>query len=89
MIAALPAMIAGTAVYFIATPILAYAMTQAVGNAFIMHFESGGTLLTFDSKAFGAYFLAEYQKAGGQIAQTPTPVPAAVSRHEDAVPAAH
>ena len=66
-IAAIPAMIAGTVVYFVATPILAYAMTQAVGNAFIMHFESGGTLLTFDSKAFGEYFLKEFKKAGGTI----------------------
>ena len=66
-IAAIPALIAGTIVYFVATPILAYAMTQAVGNAFIMHFESGGTLLTFDSKAFGEYFLKEYRKAGGMI----------------------
>ncbi len=66
-IAAIPAMIAGTVVYFVATPILAYAMTQAVGNAFIMHFESGGTLLTFDSKAFGEYFLKEFRKAGGTI----------------------
>ena len=79
-IAAIPALIAGTVVYFVATPILAYAMTQAVGNAFIMHFESGGTLLTFDSKAFGEYFLKEYQKAGGVIvpeAQAAKPAPEA------------
>ena len=67
-IAAIPALITGTVVYFVATPILAYAMTQAIGNAFIMHFESGGTLLTFDPKAFGDYFLKEYKKAGGLIA---------------------
>ena len=67
-IAAIPALITGTVVYFVATPILAYAMTQAIGNAFIMHFESGGTLLTFDPKAFGDYFLKEYKKAGGLVA---------------------
>jgi len=65
--AAIPAVIAGTVVYFVATPILAYATTQAVGNVFIMHFESGETLLTFDSKAFGEYFLKEFKKSGGTI----------------------
>ena len=70
-IAAIPAVIAGTVIYFLVTPVLAYAMTQAVGNAFIMHFESGGTLLTFDSKAFGEYFLKEFQKAGGVFTRKP------------------
>jgi uncharacterized protein (DUF697 family) len=73
---AIPAVIAGTAVYFIVTPVLAYAMTQAVGKAFIMHFESGGTLLTFDPRAFGEYFLKEFKAAGGtlkkDLKETPT-----------------
>lgn len=64
---AIPAIIAGTVVYFLVTPVLAYAMTKAVGNAYIMHFESGGTLLTFDAKAFGEYFLKEFQSAGGIV----------------------
>jgi uncharacterized protein (DUF697 family) len=64
---AIPAVIAGTMVYFLVTPVLAYAMTKAVGNAYIMHFESGGTLLTFDAKAFGEYFLKEFQSAGGIV----------------------
>jgi uncharacterized protein (DUF697 family) len=70
-IAAIPAVIAGTLVYFIVTPVLAWAMTQAVGKTFIMHFESGGTLLTFDPKAFGEYFLSEFQKAGGTFRREP------------------
>ena len=65
---AIPAMIAGTLVYFLVTPVLAYAMTKAVGNTYIMHFESGGTLLTFDARAFGEYFLKKFQKAGGIVA---------------------
>ena len=77
---AIPAMIAGTLVYFLVTPVLAYAMTKAVGNTYIMHFESGGTLLTFDARAFGEYFLKEFQKAGGIVTpgmETPaTAVPA-------------
>lgn len=66
-LAAIPAMIAGTIVYVIATPVLAYALTRAVGNTFTIHFESGGTLLTFDPKKFGDHFLNEFQKAGGTI----------------------
>jgi uncharacterized protein (DUF697 family) len=74
---AIPAMIAGTLVYFLVTPVLAYAMTKAVGNTYIMHFESGGTLLTFDARAFGEYFLKEFQKAGGIVAPgTETPASA-------------
>ena len=71
---AIPAIIAGTLVYFLVTPVLAYAMTKAVGNTYIMHFESGGTLLTFDARAFGEYFLKEFQNAGGIVtpaAETP------------------
>jgi uncharacterized protein (DUF697 family) len=64
---AIPAVIAGSVLYFLVTPVLAYALTKAVGNTFVMHFESGGTLLDFDPKAFQEYFLKEFQEAGGQI----------------------
>ena len=74
-IASLPAMVAGTVVYFVATPILAYALTRAVGNVFIMHFESGGTLLTFDPKSFTEYFVNEFKKAGGTLRKTDEAVP--------------
>jgi uncharacterized protein (DUF697 family) len=76
-IASLPAVVAGTVVYFVATPILAYALTRAVGNVFIMHFESGGTLLTFDPKAFTEYFVSEFKKAGGTLQKADEPAPAA------------
>ncbi|HMV48497.1 MAG TPA: DUF697 domain-containing protein [Blastocatellia bacterium] len=69
-IASIPAAIAGAVVYFVATPILAYALTRAVGNVFIMHFESGGTLLNFDPKAFTEYFISEFKKAGGTLRQS-------------------
>jgi len=64
----IPALVAGTVAGFVVTPILAYAMTQAIGNTFIMHFESGGTLLTFDAKKFRDYFIKEFQEAGGTVA---------------------
>jgi uncharacterized protein (DUF697 family) len=77
-IASIPAVIAGTVVYFVATPVLAYALTRAVGNVFIMHFESGGTLLTFDPKAFTEYFINEFKKAGGTISQAESVQPETV-----------
>ncbi len=76
-IASIPAVVAGTVVYFVATPILAFALTRAVGNVFIMHFESGGTLLTFDPKAFTEYFVSEFKKAGGTLRRADEPAPVA------------
>lgn len=62
-VAAIPAVLTGVLVGVVVTPIIAYAMTQAVGNAFIMHFESGGTLLTFDPEKFREYFMKEFETA--------------------------
>jgi uncharacterized protein (DUF697 family) len=67
IVTAIPAMIAGSVLYFLVTPVLAYALTRAVGNTFVMHFESGGTLLNFDPKGFQEYFLKEFKEAGGQL----------------------
>ena len=58
-VAAIPAATAGLVLGFVVTPLLAYALTRAVGNAFIMHFESGGTLLTFDPTAFREHILKD------------------------------
>ena len=60
------AIVAGSILYFLFTPVLAYAVTQAVGRTFVMHFESGGTLLTFDAMAFQDYFLREFHLAYGK-----------------------
>ena len=62
------AVVAGSILYFLFTPVLAYAVTQAVGRTFVMHFESGGTLLTFDATAFQDYFLREFHEARGKSA---------------------
>ena len=45
------------------TPIFVGALTQAVGNVFMMHFETGGTLLDFDAVALREYFRREYAGA--------------------------
>lgn len=66
-IAAIPVALFGTVFTILVTPVFAYALTKAVGNVFTMHFESGGTLLTFDPKAFQDYFIREFQAAGGTL----------------------
>ncbi|ADO71924.1 D-arabinono-1,4-lactone oxidase [Stigmatella aurantiaca] len=38
------------------------ALSRALGNLFIQHFETGGTLLTFDAKALRSHFMNEFQK---------------------------
>jgi CRP-like cAMP-binding protein/uncharacterized protein (DUF697 family) len=66
------ALVGGSVLYFLFTPVLAYAVTQAVGRTFVMHFESGGTLLTFDAMAFQDYFLREFHNArGNPVTQNP------------------
>lgn len=49
-------------------PVVSGMLTHAVGQTFVMHFESGGTLLDFDPKAMRSYFEAEYDKAKDIIA---------------------
>jgi uncharacterized protein (DUF697 family) len=46
----------GTAAAFVAQPALAGASTYAIGKVFVEHFESGGTLLTFDASKMKAHF---------------------------------
>ena len=47
----------------IAMPVLAGGCTYAIGQVFVRHYESGGTLLTFNVKEFQAGFTNEV-KAG-------------------------
>lgn len=46
----------GAVLSAITLPVSAGALTWAVGKVFIMHFESGGTLLDFDPDKVRAYF---------------------------------
>lgn len=46
----------GAAAGFFAAPALAGATTYAVGRVFVEHFETGGTLLTFDANKMKAHF---------------------------------
>lgn len=69
-VASIPAVIAGTVLSFVLAPALAYALTCAIGKVFIMHFESGGTLLTFDPKMFRTHFAQAFKDAGGTMPET-------------------
>ncbi|ACB75238.1 YcjF family protein [Opitutus terrae] len=53
----------GSLVGAVALPVLAGGCTYAIGQVFIRHYESGGTLLTFNAKDFQASFTEEV-KAG-------------------------
>lgn len=63
MMRAIP--VVGPAVGFLATPTYACATTWALGNVFIQHHESGGSLLTFEPELMRAHYEAELVKAGG------------------------
>lgn len=59
----------GTVAGMVSTSVVAGAFTLAVGNVFIMHFETGGTLLSFNIDKMRAHFLAEFEKAKVNVAQ--------------------
>ncbi len=44
-------------------PLAAAAFTNAVGRVFLLHFETGGTLLDFDPKKVQEHFIREYERA--------------------------
>lgn len=52
----------GTAASSLAMPVITGGATYAVGQVFIMHFESGGTLLNFDPDKMHEYFAQQYEK---------------------------
>jgi uncharacterized protein (DUF697 family) len=53
----------GSVISTVAMPVLAGGCTYAIGQVFVRHYESGGTLLTFNAKEFQAGFTDEV-KAG-------------------------
>ena len=64
--------VVGYALGVASIPVIAGALTHAVGKAFIMHFEAGGTLLDFDPQAMRDYFEAEFTKAKQNVAKFET-----------------
>ncbi len=59
----------GTATGMVSVTILGGATTYAIGQVFIQHFESGGTLLDFDPKKMRSYFTLKLQE-GKQVASS-------------------
>lgn len=57
-------------------PALSAGSTYALGKVFIQHFESGGTLLTFDPREMRRHFRAYYQEGQRQAAEPQRPGPA-------------
>ena len=49
-------------------PVMYGASTYAIGKVFIQHFETGGTLLTFDADKMRGYFQKYYSEARSQVA---------------------
>jgi len=58
----------GTVLGMVTVPLASGAFTHATGKVFLMHFESGGTLLDFDPHAMRAYFKQEFEKAKEVVA---------------------
>lgn len=58
----------GTVLGMVTVPLAAGAFTHTTGKVFLMHFESGGTLLDFDPHAMRAYFKQEFEKAKEVVA---------------------
>ncbi|MBI2215375.1 MAG: DUF697 domain-containing protein [Acidobacteria bacterium] len=52
----------GTLLGILTLPVSAAALTWAIGKVFIMHFESGGTLLDFDPDKVRGYFAEQLGK---------------------------
>lgn len=48
--------------------LLSGAATYAIGKVFIQHFESGGTILTFDPAKMREYFMSEFEKGKQAVA---------------------
>jgi len=60
--------VAGSIIRVVTLPLFAAAVTYAIGQLFIQHFESGGTFLTFDPEKVHSHFQARF-KEGKKIAK--------------------
>lgn len=61
--------VVGQLVGAVGTAVVAGALTMAMGNLFVMHFESGGTLLDFDVDKMRDHFKHEFEKAQKTVSQ--------------------
>jgi uncharacterized protein (DUF697 family) len=56
----------------LAMPVYSAAITYALGKLFIQHFESGGTLLSFDPKKVKDYFAKLYEEGKLKVSDLKT-----------------
>lgn len=54
--------VVGQAVGILGMPVLGGASTFAIGQVFIQHFETGGTLLDFDPQKMKAYYMQQFEE---------------------------
>jgi len=59
--------IVGPVLATVTMPVLSGASTYAVGKIFIMHFESGGNLLNFDTEAMREHFKSAYEEGKTKV----------------------
>src|SRR5204862_2573037 len=59
----------GSLVGAVALSVLAGGCTYAIGQVFVRHYESGGTLLTFNAKDFQAGFTEEVKAGMKKVAE--------------------
>ncbi|TAN70305.1 MAG: DUF697 domain-containing protein [Methylobacter sp.] len=55
--------VVGVAAWYFVGPALAFASTYAVGKVFSEHFQTGGTLLTFDADKIRVHYKREFEAA--------------------------
>lgn len=58
----------GTAFGIVTVPVISGAFTRALGKVFVMHFETGGTLLDFEPHKVRSYFKQEFESAKEYVA---------------------
>lgn len=63
----------GMAAWYFVGPALAFASTYAVGKVFSEHFQTGGTLLTFDADKIRTHYQREFEAAlkSKKVGKTP------------------
>jgi uncharacterized protein (DUF697 family) len=64
--------VVGPVLSIVALPALSGATTFAIGEVFVQHFESGGTLLDFDPSKMRSFFAEQYEKGKSIVSSNPT-----------------
>jgi uncharacterized protein (DUF697 family) len=63
--------VVGPVLSIVALPALSSATTYAIGEVFVQHFESGGTLLDFDPSKMQSFFVEQYERGKSIVSSKP------------------